>query len=442
MRIKFKSGAASFYVVAFSTLILTIIAASFATAIVAEVTRAANDDLSQSAYDAALAGVEDAKLAFISYKNCIESGVTIDETYKPSGDGEITCKDIIYWMNHPDCDMVAHILGRLGPTESGEVLIEETVGSDNEMNQAYTCAMIEKNPVDYKGTLSSTKPQKTVRVSLADVEANRIKAMKISWFAKKDSLNFSNVVLEEKKVAFQSLEDAGVPVPATIAVRLLQTAKGFSLEDLNGTSYKEGSTWFTDRATVYLVPTDDEEMAKDSKDSYIGVYNGEENILTAEQVAVTNDKKKDLPYAVYCSGELTSEIVVCSATLRLPDVINRERSDDTFMFMVALPYVTDEQPEVDFKLEYYCEKTDPCGHDDLVLNEDGEYENNVAATDNIQVTVDSTGRANDLYRRIEVRLGPEDDADALSWYAVQAFGSNKNSVTINKVTGITTEWGL
>ena len=49
MKAKFKSGAASFYVVAFSTLILTIIAASFATAIVAEITRTANDDLSQSA---------------------------------------------------------------------------------------------------------------------------------------------------------------------------------------------------------------------------------------------------------------------------------------------------------------------------------------------------------------------------------------------------------
>ena len=61
---KFRTGAASFYIVAFSTLILVIIAASFATAIVSEVMRSSNDDLSQSAYDAALAGVEDAKLAF------------------------------------------------------------------------------------------------------------------------------------------------------------------------------------------------------------------------------------------------------------------------------------------------------------------------------------------------------------------------------------------
>ena len=73
---KFKKGAASFYNVAFSTLILIIIATSFAVAIVAEVTRSSNDDLSQSAYDAALAGIEDAKLTFMNYQNCINSGTT------------------------------------------------------------------------------------------------------------------------------------------------------------------------------------------------------------------------------------------------------------------------------------------------------------------------------------------------------------------------------
>ena len=65
---KFKKGAASFYIVAISTLILVIIAASFAAVIISELTRTSNDDLAQSAYDAALAGVEDAKLAYYNYQ--------------------------------------------------------------------------------------------------------------------------------------------------------------------------------------------------------------------------------------------------------------------------------------------------------------------------------------------------------------------------------------
>ena len=70
---KFKKGAASFYIVAFSTLIMVILATSFATVVMSETTRTSNDDLSQSAYDSALAGVEDAKVAFFNYQNCIKN---------------------------------------------------------------------------------------------------------------------------------------------------------------------------------------------------------------------------------------------------------------------------------------------------------------------------------------------------------------------------------
>ncbi len=73
-KMSFKKGAASFYMVAFSTLILVIIVASFAAIIISAVIRASNDDLSQSAYDSALAGIEDAKLAYYNYRACIEQG--------------------------------------------------------------------------------------------------------------------------------------------------------------------------------------------------------------------------------------------------------------------------------------------------------------------------------------------------------------------------------
>ena len=436
MRVKFKSGAASFYVVAFSTLILVIIAASFATAIVAEITRAANDDLSQSAYDAALAGVEDAKLAFINYQNCVKSGVTIDDDYKPV-EGNV-CKNIIYWMNHPDCDMVAHILGRIGIYESGEVLIEETsqLGNENEMNQAYTCAMIEKNPSDYRGTLSPSDPYKIVRVSLDNVEASRIKKVKVSWLLsdKNPRLRYNNI--GDSGVSFRSLSESDAPIPPTIAVGLLQTAESFNLEDLNGTSSGEA----TDRATMYLVSTNDASVASKSvANNYEGVYNGKRNELSANQIAKTNDKKKDLPYVVYCPWDPTEEFV-CSTMLNLPGVINGTRSDNTFMFMIALPYVTDGQSETDFMLEFYCDADDACGRIGLEKNETGEYEDNAAATNNIQITVDSTGRANDLYRRVEVRLGPDDSADALSWYAIQAFDDTKNSKAVDKLINTTAEY--
>ena len=102
---QYKKGAASFYIVAFSTLILMIVAISFAAVIISEVERTSNDDLSQSAYDSALAGIEDAKMAYYNYLNCKDK------------DGD-NCKLINTLMNDDterdadDCNMVWEMLGR------------------------------------------------------------------------------------------------------------------------------------------------------------------------------------------------------------------------------------------------------------------------------------------------------------------------------------------
>ena len=99
----FKSGAASFYIVAFSALILTIVAIGFAVVIVSELTRSSNDDLSQSAFDSALAGVEDAKLAFYNYQTCIERGATATV---PNNDDSLSCGEIIYYMETSEIQAV------------------------------------------------------------------------------------------------------------------------------------------------------------------------------------------------------------------------------------------------------------------------------------------------------------------------------------------------
>ena len=152
IRKKFKEGAASFYIVAISTLILVIVAASFAAVIISEVTRTSNDDLAQSAYDAALAGVEDAKLAFYSYQSCLENGSPIDA----SG---LSCDEIKTWVESGQregqyaCDMVSVILGRKREGEGGEVLVQES-NVNNDMQQAYTCVKL-SDATDYKTTLTA-----------------------------------------------------------------------------------------------------------------------------------------------------------------------------------------------------------------------------------------------------------------------------------------------
>ena len=428
MRIKekFKSGAASFYIVAFSTLILIIIATSFAVAIVAEVTRSSNDDLSQSAYDAALAGIEDAKLTFMNYQNCINSGKTFTDD-APIDNGVVTCDDIVYWMNHPDCDMVGHILGRIDKTDSGEVFVEETENSsdsgNNEMNQAYTCVTIKTKLNDYRASLSSMNPYRIVKVDLDKANASDIQAVKISWFLNGGTLALDYTNYTSGRVAFQPLNLVNASTPPTLAVELIQTAQNFTMAQLNGTTSRNR----TDRATVYLVPTGSVSHATGTTQTYVGAYDSTNhlNTLSAAQIAATNDHRKDLPFTVYCPGDTVTDEYVCSTTLNLPKPIGGERSKDTFMFVVSLPY---GQPETDFSLEFICADGKDCGSATAGGGSMGDT--SIASLNGVQVLIDSTGRANDLFRRVEVRLEPADNAFAYPFYAVQVGEKLEKDLTV------------
>ncbi len=430
--VKFKKGAASFYVVAFSTLILVIIAASFATVIISEVTRTSNDDLSQSAYDSALAGVEDAKIAYANYQKCLQDGATADAYIVE--DGVVTCGEILYWMQNADCDMVGHILGRIPDNGTGEVMISDTVETSggevtSDLNQAYTCVELKTILDDYRSTLTTANQTKTVKVNFNGTTAANIKSVKISWYARQDdsSFEFSNFLENADRVAFQPATSMRVSTPPTLAVQLFQTAGTFSVNDLlsasNGTK--------TDRATVYLVPTKDSDAAKLTKNNYVGVYDGSKNVLSAGQIAATNDRNSNLPFAVYCNPNVDTEFV-CSAILNLPEPLNGARSDNTFMFAVSAPY---GQPDTDFSMEFCTEVN--CGN----KNVEGSSVSSIASIKDSQVVVDSTGRANDLYRRVEVRLEPADTSFAYPYYAVQLDGTSEDGqATLEKDLTVTSEY--
>lgn len=398
---RFKKGAASFYMVAFSTLILLVVATSFAAIIVSEVTRTANDDLAQSAYDSALAGVEDAKLAFYSYQKCLEQGATPETPDKT--DGKLTCGEIVYYMNNPDCDMVANILERSviqdesGSEGSGEVMIEESVGSGNNMSQAYTCVKINNKLNDYRTTLSSTNQMKAVKVKFSDegIGANDIGSVRVSWFTNQDDttsdLNYSN--FNENSVVFGS----EASVPPTISLAMIQTGSEFALDDFEKTVGDQ-----TNRGMVYLVPANEDDLNGMSGQSEGYELVGHDGI-SVEGFKKSNDKTaRNLPYVVGCNPESGADFV-CSVEIKLPKPIGGERNDDTFVFVVGLPYGT---PSTDVSLEFICEDGKKCGAQ-KITDEDGVEQidyTGIATLDGVQISIDSTGRANDMYRRVEARL--------------------------------------
>lgn len=433
---------------------------SFAAVIISEVTRTSNDDLAQSAYDSALAGIEDAKLAYYNYQSCIETKTDYSNA-EVTVDGKVTCEDIVAWVEHPDenidnmrsCDMVGHILGRIREDKSGEVLIQETKDGDNNMQQAYTCVKLDLNTSDYRTTLTSDNSTRVIQVELEDKQAQEITFARISWYSNTDGSDYQFTNVNGNNVIFPTLATK-VATPPTISVGLVQTATNFALSEFDDTNYGTNKA-ATNRGTVYLVPTEDEDVARQDNlpDNHIGAYGRGNhsgiNFITASDMVKSNDRTvKNLPYTVYCdqNGEFA-----CSATIELPNVIQHgadsARNNDTFMFVVNVPY---GQPSTDISLELCtsaeandCVKTTSSGEDGG-STEESSSTTNIATLHNVQVKIDSTGRANDLYRRIEARLDTFDTYFPYPLYALELLGNNGNDPNLVKDMTVTCEyqrWG-
>ena len=426
IRKKFKEGAASFYIVAISTLILVIVAASFAAVIISEVTRTSNDDLAQSAYDAALAGVEDAKLAFYSYQSCLENGSPIDA----SG---LSCDEIKTWVESGQregqdaCDMVSVILGRKREGEGGEVLVQES-NVNNDMQQAYTCVKL-SDATDYKTTLTAENPTKIMRAHFENGEAAKsVQSVVVSW--QRDT-NVSQTKYSD--LGKDGIFGAETPLPPVISLGLVQTASTFTLDSFDMTQVDR-----TNRGTLYLVPTNEAGLSKVDGKYEVASWNEETRInsIGEEGFLKSNDKTaENLPYVVRCAdgGEYA-----CTATIALPEPVGGDRNNDTFMFVLSMPYA---DASTDVRLQF-CSKTDGCYEDGKeVVNGEEKSVTTEVPLSKVQIVIDSTGRANDLYRRVETRLEPADKAYPFPLYAIEVLGEDSGSL-IDKNISPTCEWGI
>lgn len=445
---KFKKGAASFYIIAFSTLILLIIATSFAAIIISEMTRTSNDDLAQSAYDSALAGVEDAKLAYYNYQNCLAG----EKVAGDAAGSDLDCSTIMYYVEKPDaqdCDMVAHILGRRPLDESGEVIVSEmNNGIENNMHQAYTCVKIDTVLKSYEGTLSSSEQIKVIKVKFKKPSdnpdlnvADMISKVRLSWFSDENSTSdYRYTNFADGKVVYPQLGDSQASEPPTMSLAMVQTAKEFSLTDFDVT---RGET--TDRGMVYLTPMNNKEAAKASKDTYVGAWNDTENHIgksAGTGFLKSNDKKlTNLPYGVYCDPAKDGRNYACSVNVEIPRPVGGERNEDTFLFVVALPY---GRPDTDFALEFFCDEDKVCDYDNKGPEDESSGDSSQASLDGVQVEVDSTGRANDLYRRLRVRFDIETSGSYLSLMGpLELLGENKeNEDLLNKEYTVKCEYNF
>lgn len=382
----FKKGATSFYVVVFLTLIFGVITVSFVRLVVNEATETSNTDLYNSAYDSALAGIEDAKIALIKYHDCISQGAVANAAANVG-----TCPRIVYEMENgvekSSCDVVQRVLGRdqegvsdadINPEGQREVIVQETQsisddGSAVDMEQAYTCVKITEENEDYLTTLGSTDDTRIIPLHSADLQA--AKAVELSWYstANGTSYKFMNGTFE------RAASEAYTPPVLVADIFQTDTNGGgvncnsipltpcFSIGEL---SENNSNSTGTDHAELVLYP----------------VSGSGNNFINANSVLDHSDKHDNAPIEVKCNSGGT---YACTAVIEIPPTFrNTDPATATSFLKVNLPY---GRPTTDISAR-------------LCTSISGDSCSGYTMLTGVQAAIDSTGRANDLYRRVEVRV--------------------------------------
>jgi len=319
------------------------------------------------------------------------------------------------------------------------------------MQQYYTCVKIDDTPNDVQGSLSSSKMLKVIEPKFDTIQASDIVELKIRWYSDKNiensGFNFANFDnTGTDGVTYKGLGQALLSAPPTIFVAVIQTSEtGF-----NFGSFDVSSNGETNRGMVFLTPTENKIRAGSSKaNNYRGAYINNKNYINKSVLVKSNDKTSsinlNLPYVVYCENpsDMSGNDYACETTIELPNPIGGNRSNDTFRIVLGLPYGA---PDTDFSLAFLCENGKDCNSDEGTLEGDAS----VATLRDVQIEIDSTGKANDLFRRVEARLEKADNQNLSIMGPLELLGTGDNVLSgvvgsgsgSSQTPAITCEWNF
>lgn len=422
---KFKKGATSIYVVVIATLLFSVVTVSFIRIIINETAKTTGDELAQSAYDSALAGVEDAKAALKQYYECTDA----DNNEAPCDRIRRVFDDATNGFHSSDtgfCDTISQALGRISESQNEEVLVKEEYDStitDENIVQAYTCVIVDNTPPNYLTTLDSGN---TIRViPLKTDNPNSITGVRISWYSDQDGPSSGyHYLYEQNSNRFTSLGNGNsTPVPPTISAQIIQTAETFTVAQFNNS---EGNA--TNRGTVFLTPVSPSSTSSDAK-----VHIPQATLISSNNHNY-NRSDNNQPQKIKCENHSLSETYACVASIEIPSPIpnagNSNRNADTFFLVLALPY---GKPKTSVAVELCTDGLEPGGGDGSARgdcrNSDGSK--SIADFKDVQIAVDSTGRANDMYSRVEARVEFNDIYFPYPEYAIQATGNGDDAIKKN-----------
>jgi len=339
-----QQGAVSLFIVIFAALLMTVVTVSFVGIMVQHQQQSTATDLSQSAFDSAQAGVEDAKRAILRYQSVCTTGAAADCTAARS------------MVNLTTCNEAVRTLTDVGQT-GDEIKVQTNVS--NALDQAYTCVKIYTLTDDYLGELE--QDSSTV-IPLIGVSA--FDTIKIEWFNANDLQNSTNAYIPP----FASGKPLPLPLlhqdiwtsseqpnrPSIMRSQLIQFDNdGFILGNFNDDGNPNGSN-----NTLFLYPS---------------------NIVESQKAFTNNHRRTysfDTPKQVTCQTDLSAGGYACSATIKLPTA-----SDNHTQYL----NLTSIYKKANYRITLLNGLTP-------------------VKLDGVQPLIDSTGRVNDIFRRVQTRV--------------------------------------
>lgn len=398
-----RKGVASLYVVLFATMLFGVVVLSFVRIIFSETSQTSNSDLSRSAYDSAMAGVEDAKIMIDRYYKCLSNDSSSECEIFKKGGAKIDPSTIF----NGDCENSAGVVDFplkqlvLGPGSSeSEVKIQESSSDGNSTEQAYTCVIIKNTASDYRSTLTSDNRIRVVPLSLSHTDSSLtfdsgseaadikdVDRITFSWYSQAN--NSSEVNFNSGK-SFPTYNNK--PIPPVISLTLLRASGS-----IDPAQFDEHSTYLN--STMILMPSNSSSATNEISWDVIN-WSACANKGSCPSAAGVETAYSNSPFQIKCS-ESNSDFI-CSVSLTNLDF----QANDNVALVVSLPY---GDAITDFAINLYRET----GGDPIAIN-----------FKNAQITIDSTGRANQLVRRVETRLDTSDLFFPYPQFALELTGSD------------------
>lgn len=374
----FKKGGVSIFIVIVVGVLVSIMSASFLRLMFRDQEQASKLDLSQSAYDSAQAGVEDAKRFLRIFRSACG----------PSGTGD-------FEGGHYDCNAMrdairsdsCYVLATAGiGNANSETIIQTTSGAggasnDASLNQAYTCVKLRMNTADFLGRTNDGSPSVINLKGTAAFDRVRIR-----WHSRENMTNGNNIALDSLsnpsvRPRIDSRNWRNQNRPAILKAQFYGYVPhiGMSSSDMD-TPYPDDGNGASE---MLFYPTNSTSALSSSVSNMPTVRRNESSSQATTDYTFTR-----------CSDRMdaNSNTYACQTTVN----IGRSVDPRDVLYLRLTPLMNDSN----FKVE--------------LLNGD-----NVVDFAGVQPKVDSTGRANTQLRRVESRIGFNDTSFPVPLFSAQ-----------------------